>query len=353
MTGFDSRIVSGFLGLGLDNFPFAAYDGAGRLKIPDSVDFPTHVQEGVGKVVKAPIWSSLYKTMTVLDDPTWNTFSAGIGFNGRNVTVAIFKGMSSVPDAEAAAEWTYSYTTVVARTIRQFAGKQYVIDPAWISAANAALDNLPASEKKNDPAGEQGEGEEGGEDEGAHGTYRPIISELEHAEGLAAAAFVPWLLMGLRSILALLEKYAPSPGVRTTVWWYPAPGQQVTQQLASSWTPMHTDYRYDGALRTVSGIWDPAHRAFWASRNVNWKDWGWAMPHEPWMWCRSFYPIGRCGGPGLVPATDELVTMIDPAVGLVIPADATDGLPFTTQLAVSDESAVREAAEDDSQDVHG
>ncbi len=239
-------------------------------------------------------------------------------------------------NVQEAHQWMVSYSTVVARTIRQFAGQQYLIDPAWVSAANTALANLPASERQNDPAkggkAGGGNGNQGGQ--GKRGSPLPISSDIEGDPALVAS-FIPWLMMGLKSILGLLEKYAPKPEVRTTVWWFPPSTQQMTLDYRQHFYPMHTDYMYDGVIRSLAGIWDYRNLRFHYSSNVDWTKWLWRMPHEPWQWCRAFNPVGNCGGPGLSPDGEELVEMVDPAPEFMAPDNATDGVEWRSAVELA------------------
>ncbi len=321
MSGYDARIASSFVGLGYDVFPFEAFDGSGRLKVPDSVKYPDYITDGLGVVARAPIWSMLYRTLSVLDDPQWNVFAAGVGFGSKTVNVALFKAISSVADAEAAHQWSLSYQTTVARTIRQFAGTHHLVDPKWLKLANDAIDRLPPKEKQNDPDGKTPGG----------GEPRDLLVGADPpatASGVAveAAGFVPWLLLGLRSVLGVLERFTPKNEVRTTVFWYSGKGQTIDRNFVGNWKPVHIDYMWEGNLRTVHGMWEPvALPHIWHGSGVPWSRWLWAMPHEPWQWCRAMYPTLQCGGPGLQGTGDLCIGELGASTPFDAP-EATDGI---------------------------
>lgn len=286
-AGYDARIASAFVALGYDLFPFAAFDGAGRVIVPGGVKYPEYVQAGLGRIAQAPIWTELYRTLSVLDNPQWGVFAAGIGFGPRTLNIAVFKSVSSVRDRGAAHQWTLSYQTTVARTLRRFAGTRHLVDPKWLSYLDEALDKLPAQEQADDPA---------------EAWVRPAQSGggAPPAAGANPEAVVPWLLLGLRFMSGLLQRFTPSTELRTTVFWFPTSGTPTLDRpFASRWWPIHGDYQHDGAIRAVHALWEPrAKLRFIKGQDVNWSHWLWAMPHELWQWCRAFYPTLNCGGAG-------------------------------------------------------
>src|SRR5690242_14286211 len=131
MTGYDQRIAAGLIGLGYDYFPFEAFDRTGHIIIPDRVQYPSYLKDGLGVVSEAPAWAELFRTLSILANQQWGVYSAGIGFSSKSINVAVFKAISSVANAQSAQEWSRSYHEIIASTIQGFAGRRYLIDPKW------------------------------------------------------------------------------------------------------------------------------------------------------------------------------------------------------------------------------
>lgn len=288
MSGFDRRIASGMRGLTYELFPFEAFDEAGRVRVPGSVQYPTYIREGLGTVARAPIWDAFYATLSVLDDPQWNVFSAGTSFVGRTANVVVFKSVNSVSGPAAAHQWSLSYQQVVARSLKAFSGNRYLVDPKWLSLLDEAMNRLPPDQKQDDPAKKPGGGQE--DPDGA------LTGPVTDGVGAEVVGFVPWLLLGLRAMSTLLGRFTPRTEIRTTVFWYPTGSQVLDRPFAERWTPLHTDYMNDGTLRMLHALWEPAKLPhFWYGSGIDWKKFLWAMPHDVCDWSRSFYPTLSCG----------------------------------------------------------
>jgi hypothetical protein len=82
-----------------------------------------------------------------------------VGFGSKTVNVAVFKPVSSVANAAAAYQWSVSYQTVVARTLRQFAGSHHLVDPRWLAWVNEALDKLPPGSEIRGPGRQESLGD--------------------------------------------------------------------------------------------------------------------------------------------------------------------------------------------------
>jgi hypothetical protein len=299
MPGYDSRIPVAYLSLGYDLFPFQAFDDAGQLIIPGSVSYPSWVKENIGRLASAPIWEPIYKTLSVLDSSQWDAFAAGVGFGSNDLRVSVFKSLRSVPNADAAYEWGRSYLGTITPTLAQYAGTHRVIDPAILKAISEALDMLPGNQKQNDPKTDPGGKRPGGGDpiSLSLGEDAPV-SETDAAS--AMSGFVPWLLLGLRFLTSLATNVALKNAVLTTVWWYPPQGMTIDKSFVEGWKPIHTTYDR-GRNRVVHGIWDPSGMPkIWWGTEVKWGGWFGGMPHEPWQWCRAFYPTLNCGGPTIM-----------------------------------------------------
>jgi hypothetical protein len=65
-----------------------------------------------------------------------------VGFGSKTVNVAVFKPVSSVADAAAAHQWSVSYQTVVARTLRQFAGSHHLVRAGAASRPPVSADGV-------------------------------------------------------------------------------------------------------------------------------------------------------------------------------------------------------------------
>lgn len=311
--GFDPRIASALLTLGYDVFPFEAFDQAGRVRIPDGVRYPEHVKDGLARVATAPAWAEIFRTLSVLDDRQWGVYMAGVGFGPRTLNVAVFRSVTSVSGPAAAHQWSVSYQTTVATSLRQFAGRRHPIDPTWLGYVDEALDRLEQQGVTADaarpaaPPGQVRDGSAVGSDE---------VVEL---------AAPSWLLLGLRFLSGLFSRLTVTTEIRTTVFWFPPQDHpRLDVGFGGSWTPLHVDYMYDGSIRSVHATWDPRIPKLVRGKDVPWGRWLWAMPHELWQWCRAFYPTRSCGGPGLASA-GELVWAETPASAPVDPA-LVDGL---------------------------
>ncbi len=324
-TGYDQRIAAALVALGYDYFPFEAFDSTGHVIIPDRVQYPGYLKDGLGRVSEAPAWAELFRTISILGNPQWDVYSAGLGFSSTSINVAVFKSTITVDDAYSAHEWSRSYHEIIASTIQGFAGTRYAVDPRWVGWLNEAIDRLPSSERINDPA------------EGVVSVNSIPAPTGEHTPtpmtGQATEAFsIPWLLLGLRAMLGLFERLTVKPSVRSTIWWYSSAGTTIDLPFARGWIPIHVDYMGKGNKRTVHGLWETNESIlpqFWRGSEVPWDRFGWAMPHQLWQWCRAMYPQGRCGGPGLIQGS-EAVGQAAPIEGIPsgIEESQTDGTPI-------------------------
>ncbi|WP_133411843.1 hypothetical protein [Agromyces badenianii] len=328
--GFDARVSSAMLSLGYDVFPFEAFDPSGRVKIPEMVQLPTHVRDGIGRVAVAPAWAEIYRTLSVLDDPQWRCFMVGVGYQSGTLNVAIFKPSNSVGGPDQAHEWSRSYQSTVATTLKSFSGTRHVVDPAWFEVLDDAIDKVKQyrEDRKNpatDPASGTATGDAG---------IDPPKGEL----GTDALGTFDVVLMGLSFMSKFLRTLKVSTEIRTTVYWYAVSGTDMNLDFARRWRPIHTDYRLDGTIRAVHGLWDPAPAPgsprFWKGSEVDWKAWLWKMPHESWQWCMAFYPTLNCGGPQLL-AGDEVLEF-----RAVDRADELSRLPVIDPLPPAGESAL-------------
>lgn len=319
-VGYDARVATAFLALGYDVFPFAAFDGTGRIILPESVTFPDHVKDGLGRVVTAPTWGKLYQTASALDDPPWSSWMAGVGWASNSLNVTIFKAIGSVSDAEAAHQWCVSYLHTVAETLKEYAGTIRYADPGWAQAINGAIEHLPDNWKQNDPATTKGQPDRAGKEPGDGTPTDPsaepgtLLDPLQpNLAGEAPAIevvppIVPWILLGLRLLATVVLNTSRKSSVLTTVWWYEESGRKTPPDFAKTWKPLHGQYlsgTYVGGYnRLVSGIWDPdgcSGSRVWYGTEPPWRSWAIAqsMTHDPWQWCRAFYPTLNCGGPAI------------------------------------------------------
>jgi hypothetical protein len=283
MSGYDQRIATAFVGLGYDLFPFEAFDGAGRVIVPDVVHYPDYIQEGLGVVSQSGIWQELYKTVSVLGNPPWNVFSCGLNFTERAVNVAIFKPIYPVADARAAHQWVLSYQAVPETTISGFAALHHFVDPKWLSLLDDAIDKLPVSLTQ----------EFAGSPSGRTDSPKGAVGK---------ESLVGWLALGLRAMSGVLRAVSVRSAIRTTVFWYPSGQQVIDQAFAAAWIPLHFDYITQPNLRAVNGLWEPGDLPhFFAGREVNWNRAFWAVPNTLSQWCRAFYPTLNCGS-GLGPS---------------------------------------------------
>jgi hypothetical protein len=290
--GYDARIAHAFATLGYDAFPFEAFDDAGRPKVPDGVSVPAHYTDTIGRIAVAPVWSEIFAAVSQLDDRGWSSYMAALAFVGNDVRVAIFKSFGSVGGAAEGDEWSRSYQGTISQTISDYAGRSHLVDPAWVSVINETIGGLPPSQTANDPAGKT--------PGGGTATLESLDAPVDalQVEGVA-----PIFLLGLRLLASVLTNVTVRTYVRTTVFWYTAKGMgDIDRSGASAWTPLHKLYS-DRSKRTVHGIWNasgpkPERPAFWYGNEYPWRGPGIPdMPHEPWQWCRAFYPTAQCGGP--------------------------------------------------------
>lgn len=303
MAGYDPRIGGAFAALGYDTFPFSAFDSAGRPIIPSDAQIPSHYTDAVGRIATAPVWSEIYKAVSVLDDPSWDSYMAGLAFAGNDVRVAIFKSIASVADAAAAHQWSLSYQATVEDTISQYAGASHIVDPAWAKTISEVIGLLPGQAGLMEGSGE------GGAVLSSAGSADEVPAGASRVESLAA---LPWLFFALKAMSSVLTNVTVRTYVRTTVFWYTTGAVDVDLAQAGEWTPLHTSYLVRNR-RTVHGIWNatgpnskrPA--IIWgpspAWRGPSVPD----MPHDPWQWCRAFYPTAPCGGPRALLPDGELL----------------------------------------------
>lgn len=289
--GVDPRVQTAMLSLGYDVFPFEAYDSAGRVKVPDAVQFPSYVRDGLGKIAAAPAWAEIYRTLSVLDGEPWRCYMVGVGFQSGTLNIAIFKAASTAPTPQHADRWSSSYQTTVATSLKTFAGNRYAIDPAWFDVLDTAIEKVKEVNDDKKPKDTIVVGR-------AEGGEPPIGAEDLEVESLNPLDYV---LMGLSFVSKFLRTLKLSTEIRTTTFWYATTGVRMDLAYAQRWVPLHRDYRYLGKIRMLHMLWDPASSpSIWSGSAINWTEWLWRMPHEPWQWCRAFYPMGKCGGPSLV-----------------------------------------------------
>jgi hypothetical protein len=293
--GYDQRIASAMRGLGYTIFPFEAYDGAGRVVLPDRLDVPARWEQAVGRVASTPAWSEVFATLSVLDDanPAWRSYMVGVGFQPGEIRVMIFKWLRSVASAQSGVQWSQSYQAVPAATIAELAGRTYAIDPGLVAALQELGSFLQQNASANATAAP----------DAVDGPARPLASPPPdgHEDGVAAAAVAGWALLGVQAVMAVLSaatKFGGATGVRTTVVWFPGSGDPaVTGEAAGAWTPIHTDFT-TANRRTVHGIWNPAGPKyglppFWFSDRNAWRGLGVKdMPHTPDQVSRALRPAG-------------------------------------------------------------
>jgi hypothetical protein len=315
-ANYDPRIASAFAALGYDVFPFSAFDSAGRPIVPDDLKIPSHYTEATGRIATTPVWSEIYKAVSVLDDPGWNCYMAGLAFVGNDVRVVIFKALSTVKSAEEANQWSRSYESTVEQTISEYAGRSHIVDPAWVATLNEMIGVLPAENKQGDPKAGQGQaqvpgsadpaGSRPGGGTPADGAVTAVAKDPSampaNAASSEALGVAPWLLLALRAMSSVLTNLTKRTYVRTTVFWYTTGTMEVDMAWASNWTPLHRLYA-DSKKRTVHGVWRAAGPKRGLPAIIYGVDPAWRgpgvpdMPHDPWQWCRAFYPTAPCEGP--------------------------------------------------------
>jgi hypothetical protein len=238
---------------------------------------------------------------------------AGVGFPGDHIRVALFKSLRSVPDPNSAHNWARSYHNVVSKTVSDYAGRSHHIDPTWVNVLRTVIGQLPADQKQGDPR--NGATDPAGkapmpilEAGPASGSDVAAVGEGEDAPAgfpPSAEGVPPWLLFGLRVVLAVLDTTRRTK-VLTTVFWYTPEGMaRVDMNGASAWIPLHQLYASSGR-RSAHGIWNAdgpmpnESPSIWSGSSPKWRGLGVEdMPHEPWQWCQAFYPTVDCGGPAI------------------------------------------------------
>src|SRR3954452_9759838 len=71
----DMQGVTSLQGMGLDVFPFGAYDGYGRLKVDPAVNEP--LKRELRNVLEQPVWTDLWKELSLFDNPGYECFALG------------------------------------------------------------------------------------------------------------------------------------------------------------------------------------------------------------------------------------------------------------------------------------
>jgi hypothetical protein len=286
-VGKHAGIESAMLGLGYVPFPFEAYDSAGRLVGATDVDMPSHVRDGIGEIVNAPVWKDIYRTLAVLDDKQWACYMVGTGFHSGTLNVAIFKGANSLPNPAAADRWIQSYNGTVATTLASYVGTQHSVAPRWLDILDQAIEaakNVGRSEV------------------GPRQTRSSEIEPPADAPEYIESGVADILLDGLTFISKLFRGLDVTTQLRTTVFWYAVKGQEFNRPFAVAWTPLHREYSEEIGIRTVHSLWNPAPQQgfggdkphFWQGVEVDWMSKRAPMPHALWRWCSSFYPTGAC-----------------------------------------------------------
>ena len=319
-ANYDPRIAAAFAALGYDVFPFAAFDDAGQPIVPSGVTIPEQYKATVGRIAQAPVWSEIYRAMSLLDNPDWRSYMAGLAFVGNDIRVAIFKSIASVDgDAEKAQQWALSYANTIEQTISEYGGRSHVVDPSWANVINDIIGILPPEEKAGDPsAAAPAKGAPGqvpgavdpaGKTPGVGSlTVAPVAAIAKEDKALPAGATTssslgvpPLLLLGLKAMAAVLSKATVRTYVRSTVFWYTHQGFDVDLEWAKGWKPLHISYSA-AERRAVHGIWNSSgpkpERPALICGNPKWRgievpD----MPHDIWQWCQVFYPTANCKSP--------------------------------------------------------
>lgn len=322
-ANYDPRVASAFAALGYDLFPFSAFDDAGR-PLVDDLAIPARYKEAVGRIASTPAWSEIYRAMSVLDDPEWGCYMAGIAFVGNDVRVAIFKSIGSVATAEAAHEWSVSYSRTVEQTISDYAGRSHLVDQSWVKTLNEVIGILPQQEKAGDPAAGQAQGstDPAGKTPGGgnviqlagvskpllFGPPAPVAATAKDQKALPAAApqastlgAPPLFMLALRVMAAILSNLTKRTYVRSTIFWYTPGTLDVDLAWAEGWKPLHTDHTTPDR-RSVHAIWNAqgpkAQRPSLIRGNPAWRGSSVVdMPHDLEQWCRAFYPTANCETP--------------------------------------------------------
>jgi hypothetical protein len=301
MTNYDPRIARAFAVLGYDTFPFEAFDEDGDLRVPGDLPIPEHYKQTLGIIAASPVWSELYRAISQLANSDWRCYMGGLAFPGDAIRVTVFKAMSTVSDPESAHQWALSYSGTIAKTLSDYAGRSYLVDPSWAKALAAIIGELPDNQKQGDPTDPLVAESYGHTVQSEAWSDRP--GELPIGTRDAASGVPPLFLLALRAVSAVVSNLTVRTKVLTTVVWYPAGTEPpVDGQRAAAWIPLHNDYA-DWHRRTLHMTWNPqgpqpTGSTFWSGNEVKWHGLGVLdMPHEPWQWCRAFYPNINCGGP--------------------------------------------------------
>jgi hypothetical protein len=298
MAGYDPRIARAYGALGYDTFPFEAFDGDGRLRSLDPVQVPDHYKQAVGKIAVQPVWADIYRAISLLANADHRCFMAGLRFVGDSIALAVFKPLTSVAGAQAGHNWSMNYGGTIAQTVSDYAGRSYLVDPAWAKTLADVIDALPERDRQNDPNKPPPRPVSADESPAAWADDRAELPR-DASAAPPASGLPPLALLGLRVLSSVLSNWTVRTKVLTTVWWYPASGQpDVDLPGAQAWLPLHTEYAAS-RRRTVHGIWNPGPPAqvprIWSSTKVLWRGLGVAdMPHMPWQWCAAFYPNAKC-----------------------------------------------------------
>ncbi|HET7507412.1 MAG TPA: hypothetical protein VFJ53_03550, partial [Solirubrobacterales bacterium] len=95
----DLQVVTAIQLLGLDVFPFGAFDAYGRLQVEPGVT--DELKRELRDVLEQPVWRDIFRVLSLFDNPGYEAFALGFRARPGSIRVVAFRQLelSSRPAA--------------------------------------------------------------------------------------------------------------------------------------------------------------------------------------------------------------------------------------------------------------
>jgi hypothetical protein len=269
----DRQVVTAIQSLGLDVFPFGAYDPYGRLKVDPKVT--DDLKRELHEVIEQPVWTEFFKVLSLFDNPGYDAYSLGCRVTSHTVKVAVFRQLNTFSNPQSCATLQHSIALNLLPQLREYAGKRYFVDPKWIEALRKILSLVGGSAVADH------------EDVAADNSLAPLA-------GIGWSAVLGIVL----DLVEIANQIGRNISVHAVVIWrYPSFTKMTIEQTRR--------WHYIGAIGDNQGtvctgvLWDVGGRCVWHWTNT----WPWpsGFAFAPGALQSALYPSGFVEDAGVPP----------------------------------------------------
>ena len=264
----DMQVVTAIQALGLDVFPFEAFDAYGRLKTPPVVDPALRAE--LDEATATPEWKAIAQRLALFDNPGHEATALGFRLRPdgvRLLAVRPIPGFNNNP--ELYRRWQFSLWDTVLRALQDELPRRPWVKQSWIDAIRKILELL------------KGESQVSAE---------PFLFEgVEPEQAKAAADQVVRAIELILSLLEIANRAGRAAKVECVVIWGYT-GVPLTAETTRRYSSIGSVTNAESRA-VVGQLWDRWGRTTWTwAQHSPWPDRFYATPGRVH---RAFYPSVR------------------------------------------------------------